>query len=459
MSRPTTLHVGGTLYWVIQTRDPDTMLLKDADSTPTVAVRKNGSSVGDSVTVTKRSATTGLYDCSYNPAGEAEGDKFTLEESATVTGTTTSSATYSNSFNVNVMAVERGTDGANTTAPATPTNVSDAQTNILAKLPAALTANGNMKCSLLEIISTALSEGATGRIAAAWQKMWNVASSVLTSASVNQTGDNYAYLGTNVGANGANLTAADDAVIAAIAALNNVSAADVLTALGTGSWATSLAQSSVWTATLAASLSPIRSNTAQAGSSNTITLDAGASAVTDFYVPCGIYLTGGTGAGQFRTIDAYNGTTKVADLSEPWYTTPDNTTTFSIRPEGIAHADMRALVGNELSAGYLKSIADYYGLNSKIAAQVEGIATDAITADSVSAAAVTKIQSGLATGSELLLVKDRVSYCLTVLVGACSDAGTSAETYVHAIGGETFTVDYTGLDATGNRTTTTLSKA
>lgn len=136
--RPSVFQVGGTLYWVIQTRNPDTMVLKDADSTPTVAVRKNGSSVGDSVTVTKRSATTGIYDCSYNPAGEVEGDSFTLEESATLTGTTTTSATYTQTWNARVIAVERGTDGANTTAPATPTNVSDAQTAILAKLPAAL---------------------------------------------------------------------------------------------------------------------------------------------------------------------------------------------------------------------------------------------------------------------------------------------------------------------------------
>jgi len=121
--RPKVLHVGGTLYWVIRTRNPDTQVLKDADSTPTVAVRKNGASVGDSVTVTKRSATTGIYDCSYNPAGEVEGDKFTLEESATVTGTTTSSATYENSFEVTVIAVERGTDGANTTTPPTAADI------------------------------------------------------------------------------------------------------------------------------------------------------------------------------------------------------------------------------------------------------------------------------------------------------------------------------------------------
>ena len=110
--RPAVFQVGGVVYWTLLTRNPDTGVLKDADSTPTVAVRKNGSSVADSVTVTKRSATTGIYDCSYNPAGEVEGDAFTLEESATVTGTTTSSATYNFAWNVRCVAVERGTDNA-----------------------------------------------------------------------------------------------------------------------------------------------------------------------------------------------------------------------------------------------------------------------------------------------------------------------------------------------------------
>jgi hypothetical protein len=115
--RPTILHVGGVLYWVIRTRDPDTQLLKDADATPTVVIVKNGTVTVDSVTVTKRSATTGIYDCSYNPAGEVEGDDFTVEESAQVTGTTTAQATYSNSWAFGVVALERGTDSANTATP------------------------------------------------------------------------------------------------------------------------------------------------------------------------------------------------------------------------------------------------------------------------------------------------------------------------------------------------------
>lgn len=72
--------------------------------------------------------------------------------------------------------------------------------DIQSRLPAALTSNGNMKSSLLEIIGTALSEGAAGRIAAAFQTMFNVASSVFTTASVNQTGDAYARIGAPAGA-------------------------------------------------------------------------------------------------------------------------------------------------------------------------------------------------------------------------------------------------------------------
>jgi hypothetical protein len=101
--RPTFLHVNGTLYWTIYVYNPDTAILKDADSTPTVSVRKNGLSTGDSVTITKRSATTGIYDCSYNPASEVEGDIFWFEEEAIVTGTSTTQATYNNSWVANVV--------------------------------------------------------------------------------------------------------------------------------------------------------------------------------------------------------------------------------------------------------------------------------------------------------------------------------------------------------------------
>jgi hypothetical protein len=53
---------------------------------------------------------------------------------------------------------------------------------------------------------------------------------------------------------------------------------------------------------------------------------------------------------------------------------------------------------------------------------------------------------------------DRLGYLLAILAGAISDAGTAAETYTITLGASTFTVDYSGLDSTGNRTGATLSK-
>lgn len=81
------------------------------------------------------------------------------------------------------------------------------------------------------------------------------------------------------------------------------------------------------------------------------------------------------------------------------------------------------------------------------------------TAAGLATDAVTEIQSGLATAANQVILIDRVSYALTALVGACSDAQTAAETYTLSIGGNTYTLDYSGLDASGNRSTTTLTKA
>ena len=106
MSRPTSMKVDGTVYWTLMTYDEDGILV-DADSTPSVAVRKNGSSVGDAVTVTKRAATTGIYDCEHSPSGEVEGDTFIYEESVTI-----SSQAYLNPWSLEVKAAERGTDDA-----------------------------------------------------------------------------------------------------------------------------------------------------------------------------------------------------------------------------------------------------------------------------------------------------------------------------------------------------------
>lgn len=100
--------------------------------------------------------------------------------------------------------------------------------------------------------------------------------------------------------------------------------------------AAAVADGAIDRATFAADtgLQAIRSNTAQTGASGSITLDASASAVDDFYNDALVLITGGTGIGQSRTIGDYTGATKVATVSPNWATTPDNTSTFAILAAG-----------------------------------------------------------------------------------------------------------------------------
>lgn len=79
------------------------------------------------------------------------------------------------------------------------------------------------------------------------------------------------------------------------------------------------------------------SNTAQAGTTTTITLASGGPSVD--LVGFVIETTGGTGSGQKRVISAYNTTTKVAGVHPAWTATvngtagtaPDATTTYTVR--------------------------------------------------------------------------------------------------------------------------------
>lgn len=69
---------------------------------------------------------------------------------------------------------------------------------------------------------------------------------------------------------------------------------------------------------------------AVAGGSQTITLAAGASSVNNIYRGLPITITSGTGAGQTQYIAAYNGTTKVATVMNPWTTAPAAASGYSI---------------------------------------------------------------------------------------------------------------------------------
>ena len=190
--------------------------------------------------------------------------------------------------------------------------------------------------------------------------------------------------------------------------------------------------------------------------------------------------------------DQWNGVT-VTGMPMPTYTQPTGflAATFPATVSSYAGGAVASVTGNvggnvvgsvgsingvtfpthfndlEIAAnGHVSAVVQSIANNSITASSIQGgaitaakFATDAITAAALAADAVTELQAGLATAENLLIVSDRVSYSLAVLVGACSDAQTAAETYTLSIGGNTFTVDYSGLDASGNRSATTLSKA
>jgi len=68
---------------------------------------------------------------------------------------------------------------------------------------------------------------------------------------------------------------------------------------------------------------------AQTATSNSITLQSTASPVNGAYGALTIRTVSGTGAGQYRSITSYNGSTRVATVSTPWAIIPDGTTTYA----------------------------------------------------------------------------------------------------------------------------------
>lgn len=139
----------------------------------------------------------------------------------------------------------------------------------------------------------------------------------------------------------------------------------------------------------------VRSGTAQAGASGTITLDSGASSTNDLYVGLTVSLTGGTGAGQgSRVITAYNGTTKVATVTPAWVTNPASDTTFTLSSggNGITLASLADAVWDELRSGHTTTGTFGQGVASvqgNIVGSVAGVADDAITASSFVPGAIT----------------------------------------------------------------------
>lgn len=94
-----------------------------------------------------------------------------------------------------------------------------------------------------------------------------------------------------------------------------------------------------------------RSGTAQAGATNTLTLDASASAVDDRYNDMLLTIVSGAGSVESKFVTDYNGTTKVATVHENWTVTPDNTSVFLLTPT--------AAISSPTAADYAAAVAAF----------------------------------------------------------------------------------------------------
>jgi hypothetical protein len=108
------------------------------------------------------------------------------------------------------------------------------------------------------------------------------------------------------------------------------------------------------------------SNTAQAGSSTTITIAATDSEISAAYVGMKVYVTGGTGVGQYGIINSYNAGTKIAAVikestgASGWdhlvpgttITSPDASSTYKIEPRlSFTSPGFSSTVGTISSSG------------------------------------------------------------------------------------------------------------
>lgn len=206
--------------------------------------------------------------------------------------------------------------------------------------------------------------------------------------------------------------------------------------------AAKIADNAIDRATFAADtgLQSIRSNTAQAGGATTITLDASASAVDDFYNGASILLTGGTGAGQFRIITDYVGATKIATVDTAWVTNPNATSTFAIFPAADTAADIADAVWDELQSGH--TTAGTFG--KYLDSAVSGVSTGGLTVSDIAAGVWNAVVASYTTSGS---TGERLGRVPNATAGAANGlfiAGTNAATTITGALTTTFTGNLTG---------------
>ncbi len=107
-------------------------------------------------------------------------------------------------------------------------------------------------------------------------------------------------------------------------------------------------------------------DTAQDGSSTTITLAAGDTNADDYYNGMVIEITGGTGSGQWAKITDYVSSSKIATIATTWGIVPDNTSTYNILAGYTGTAQAGASTTITLASGESATDDFYNGMLVRI---------------------------------------------------------------------------------------------
>ena len=119
-------------------------------------------------------------------------------------------------------------------------------------------------------------------------------------------------------------------LLVSIAGASDAAECDFVVPLGLPVDSTAINNDATAAAALALFCQSQHYGTAQAGGTNTITLDAGESSVTDYWAKSAVQILSGTGAGQVNRATTYDGTTKVLTVVDNWKTQPDNTSVYML---------------------------------------------------------------------------------------------------------------------------------
>ena len=120
---------------------------------------------------------------------------------------------------------------------------------------------------------------------------------------------------------------------------------------------------------------------AQAGTADTITLAADASGINNIYRDHIITILSGTGAGQTRQIFAYDGTTKIVHVYDPWSPAPDSTSVYFLTLpdysiDGILKEDGSNLLKEDGTFLLVESATGRFAANDYLKTKYAWIAPD-----------------------------------------------------------------------------------